>query len=61
MKNIDPIIGKHPALKSLLRNVKIVAATDVNVLISGETGTGKELIAVALQKTAAAPTRYLSP
>jgi transcriptional regulator with PAS, ATPase and Fis domain len=50
MKNIDPIIGKHPALKSLLRNVKIVAATDVNVLISGETGTGKELIAVALQK-----------
>ncbi|MEI7997127.1 MAG: sigma-54 dependent transcriptional regulator [Methylococcaceae bacterium] len=50
MKNIDPIIGKHPALKSLLRNVKIVAATDVNVLITGETGTGKELIAVALQK-----------
>ena len=50
MKNVDPIIGKHPALKSLLRNVKIVAATDVNVLISGETGTGKELIAAALQK-----------
>jgi transcriptional regulator with PAS, ATPase and Fis domain len=44
------IIGKNPALKSLLRSVKIIAATDVNVLIAGETGTGKELIAVAIQK-----------
>ena len=44
------ILGKAPALKSLLLNVKIIAATDVNVLITGETGTGKELIAEALQK-----------
>ena len=44
------ILGKDPALKSLLRCVKIIAATDVNVLITGETGTGKELIAEALQK-----------
>ena len=49
--NIEKIIlGKDPALKSLLRCVKIIAATDVNVLITGETGTGKELIAEALQK-----------
>ena len=50
MKNSKTIIGEHPSLKALLSSVKIVAATDVNVLITGETGTGKELIAVALQK-----------
>ena len=44
------IIGKDPALKALLRSVKTVAATDATVLIAGETGTGKELIAVAILK-----------
>lgn len=44
------IIGKDPALKSLLRSVKIVAPTDATVLITGETGTGKELIAAAIFK-----------
>lgn len=44
------IIGKDPALKSLLRSVKKVAPTDATVLITGETGTGKELIAEALLK-----------
>ena len=44
------IIGKDPALKSLLRSVKIVAPTDATVLITGETGTGKELIAAAILK-----------
>ena len=50
MRFSKTIIGKHPSLKALLRNAKIIAATDVNVLITGETGTGKDLIAVALQK-----------
>jgi transcriptional regulator with PAS, ATPase and Fis domain len=44
------IIGKDPALKLLLRSVKKVAPTDATVLITGETGTGKELIAAALLK-----------
>ncbi len=44
------IIGKDPALKSLLRSVKIIANTDATVLITGETGTGKELIASAIFK-----------
>ena len=44
------IIGKAPAIKTVLRCVQIIAPTDVNVLITGETGTGKELIADAIQK-----------
>jgi transcriptional regulator of aromatic amino acid metabolism len=42
MKDSKTIIGKAPALKSLLRNVQIISPTGVNVLITGETGTGKE-------------------
>ncbi len=44
------ILGKAPALKALLHEVKKIAHTESNVLISGETGTGKELIAIALQQ-----------
>ncbi len=44
------ILGKSPALKALLCQVKVIASTDANVLISGETGTGKELIALSLQQ-----------
>jgi len=42
------IIGSSPTLLAALRKVAIVAPTDVTVLIYGETGTGKELIARAL-------------
>jgi transcriptional regulator with PAS, ATPase and Fis domain len=44
------IISKDPALRSLLRSVKKVAPTDATILITGETGTGKELIAAAILK-----------
>jgi formate hydrogenlyase transcriptional activator len=43
----ERIIGHSPALKSALAEVKRVAPTDSTVLILGETGTGKELIAHA--------------
>jgi formate hydrogenlyase transcriptional activator len=46
--NFEEIIGESPALKQALRQVEIVAPTDSTVLIQGETGTGKELIARAI-------------
>ena len=44
----EDIIGDSPALKKVLKQVETVAATDVTVLILGETGTGKDLIARAI-------------
>jgi len=44
----EQIIGSSPALESVLEQVELVAATDSTVLIQGETGTGKELIARAI-------------
>ena len=45
------IVGHSPALESLIRTAQIVAAADVHILIEGETGTGKELMAKALQQS----------
>src|SRR6266478_1817445 len=46
--NFDDIIGESAALRRVLKEVEAVAPTDATVLILGETGTGKELIARAL-------------
>jgi DNA-binding NtrC family response regulator len=46
--NFDEIIGQSEKLRAVLSKVEQVAPTDTIVLISGETGTGKELIARAL-------------
>jgi len=46
--NFEEIVGSSAGLSSLLRQVETVAPTDSTVLIYGETGTGKELIARAL-------------
>ena len=46
--NFDEIVGEGPALRAVLKQVETVASTDSTVLITGETGTGKELIARAL-------------
>ena len=46
--NFTEMIGSHPALLAVLRRVEQVAASDATVLIGGETGTGKELVARAV-------------
>ncbi|MCF7966646.1 sigma-54 dependent transcriptional regulator [Methylobacter sp. Wu8] len=53
MDHFNAIIGQSPALDSLIRSAKIVAATDVTVLLKGETGTGKEVLASAIQQASA--------
>jgi DNA-binding NtrC family response regulator len=53
MDHFNAIIGQSPALDSLIRSARIVAATDVTVLLKGETGTGKEVLATAIQQASA--------
>ncbi len=48
--NFEEIIGDSPALKKALDPVPIVAASDATVLVLGETGTGKELVARAIHR-----------
>jgi formate hydrogenlyase transcriptional activator len=47
-RRFEQVIGSSPALESVLEQVERVAPTDSTVLIQGETGTGKELIAHAI-------------
>ena len=47
-RNFEDIVGKSAVLRRVLRDAETVAPTDSTVLISGETGTGKELIARAI-------------
>jgi len=46
--DFEQIIGRSPALLDVLADVRRVAPTDASVLVTGETGTGKELIARAI-------------
>jgi formate hydrogenlyase transcriptional activator len=49
-RRFEQVIGNSPALESVLEQVERVAPADSTVLIQGETGTGKELIAHAIHK-----------
>jgi DNA-binding NtrC family response regulator len=48
--DFDDIIGESPAMQQVYRTIEKVAATDANVLILGENGTGKELVARAVHR-----------
>src|SRR5664279_553829 len=55
----EGIIGRSPAIKEVLKQVAIVAPTDATVLLHGETGTGKELIASAIHNLSSRARRNL--
>jgi len=55
----EDIVGRSPALQKVLDQVAIVAPTDSTVLLHGETGTGKELIARAIHKLSSRRERAL--
>ncbi len=43
------LVGRSPAMEAVIRTAQIAAAADVHILIEGETGTGKELLAQEIQ------------
>jgi formate hydrogenlyase transcriptional activator len=49
-QNVGTMIGESPAFQAVLRSIQVVAPTDATVLIQGETGTGKELVARAIHE-----------
>ena len=46
----DEIVGSGPALRGVLQQIQTAAPTDSSILIQGETGTGKELVARAIHR-----------
>jgi len=57
--NIGEIIGTGPAMQALFSSLGLVAGTDATVLITGETGTGKELVARAVHELSARASRTM--
>jgi PAS domain S-box-containing protein len=50
LQNAGEILGRSPAMAQVLEDVRQVAGTDATVLVTGETGTGKELVARAIHQ-----------
>lgn len=57
--NFEEIVGESPALRHILKQIEKVAPTDSTILIRGETGTGKELIARAIHNLSSRRERTL--
>src|SRR5215831_16300605 len=56
---LDTIVGRRGSLRSILTQVEAVAGTNTTVLITGETGTGKEVIARAIHEISSRQNRNL--
>ncbi|XSF05705.1 sigma 54-interacting transcriptional regulator [Myxococcus faecalis] len=56
----EGLIGESPAMRALYRQVERLGPTPLNVLIQGETGTGKELVARALHRRGGRPGRLVA-
>ena len=51
--SLDDIVGRSPAIRQVFKTIQLVSQTDVDVLIAGETGTGKELVARSIHSRSA--------
>jgi two-component system, NtrC family, response regulator GlrR len=58
---LSDLIGTSPRFQSVLREIRILAQADANVLISGETGTGKDMCARAIHYTGARASKPFLP
>ncbi|MBN2329178.1 MAG: sigma-54-dependent Fis family transcriptional regulator [Candidatus Omnitrophica bacterium] len=61
MEGFLGIVGESPAIRDLIDQIKLVAPTKANVLITGETGTGKELVAHAIHHLSPRKDRLFVP
>lgn len=59
--SLDSIIGKSPAMTSVFELIKLVGGASANVLINGESGSGKELVARALHNSGARKNKAFVP
>ncbi|MCC6875584.1 MAG: sigma 54-interacting transcriptional regulator [Sandaracinaceae bacterium] len=57
--DIPELEGRHPAMRALRRTIASVAPTEAKVLIQGETGTGKELVARAIHERSGRRGRFV--
>ena len=55
------IVGQSPAIQNAYKQIALVASSDLSVLITGETGTGKELVAAAIHRHSARSQRPYYP
>ena len=59
LQSVSEVVGLDPGLRRVMESVEMVAGTNTNVLITGETGTGKELVARAIHEASQRRERLL--